>query len=277
MERLQKVMAEAGVASRRQCEQMIREGLVKVNGRVAAELPVLVDAGQDVITVGGKRLRLARKVYYLLYKPKGVITTNYDPQGRRKTADLLTGVRERVYAVGRLDAESKGLLILTNDGELANKLTHPRYGVERTYLAEISGELTGAEVETLRKGVYLAEGRARAERVRVLRRGRQESLVEITLRGEGRNRQVQRMLARLGHGVRQLTRVRMGPLTLRGLGAGKFRRLTAEEEAALHSAVGPAAAGAEGSKGGEKGAKRSVAVDNSSKPKRVRGRGERRS
>jgi len=235
-ERLQKVMAEAGIASRRHCEQMIRDGLVKVNGSQVTALPVLVDPRQDRIIVSGRRLRFEPKVYFLQNKPKNVVCTNYDPQGRRRAVDLLRGVKERVYPVGRLDADSKGLLILTNDGELANLLTHPRYGVVKTYVAEIDGRIAGESLSKLKKGMYFAEGRASAQEVKILRRGPKRSLLEITLR-EGRNRQIRRMLLRLGHPVRQLTRVRIGRLTLRGLGPGKCRPLTDTEVKLLRRSV----------------------------------------
>lgn len=235
-ERLQKVMAEAGIASRRHCEEMIRDGLVKVNGQVVSTLPVLIDPQQDRIIVSGRRLRFESKRYFLQNKPKNVVCTNYDPQGRRRAVDLLRGVKERVYPVGRLDADSRGLLILTNDGELANLLTHPRYGVIKTYVAEIDGRITGEELAKLKKGMYLPQGRASAERVKILRRGPKRSLLEITLR-EGRNRQIRRMLQRLSHPVRQLTRVRIGRLTLRGLGPGKCRPLTEAEVKSLRQSV----------------------------------------
>jgi 23S rRNA pseudouridine2605 synthase len=235
-ERLQKVMAEAGIASRRHCEQMIREGLVKVNGQVVTKLPVLVDPQQDRIVASGRRLKFEPKVYYLQNKPKKVVCTNYDPQGRRRAVDLLSGVKERVYPVGRLDADSKGLLILTNDGELANLLTHPRYGVVKTYVAQIKGRIAGEDLAKLKKGMYLAEGRASAEQVKILRRGPKRSLLEISLR-EGRNRQIRRMLLRLGHPVHQLTRVGIGRLTLRGLGLGKYRPLTDAEVKSLRRSV----------------------------------------
>jgi len=225
MERLQKIMAEAGVASRRECEDMIREGLVKVNGTTVRKLPVFVDLGSDVITVSGRKLKASAKVYYLLNKPKNVICTNYDPVGRTRAIDLLPKMKERVYPVGRLDADSQGLLLLTNDGELANKLTHPRYGVTKKYVAEVAGAVKGEDIEKLKKGIYIDQGKASAEGIKILRRGAKHCLLEISLR-EGRNRQIRRMLARLGYPVKRLTRVRMGRLTLRGLGPGKFRALT---------------------------------------------------
>ena len=236
MERLQKVMAEAGIASRRTCEQMIRDGQVKVNDKTVIQLPVLVDPQVDRIVVSGRKLRIESKVYYLLNKPKNVVCTNYDPEGRRRAIDLLKDVRQRVYPVGRLDADSKGLLILTNDGELANQLTHPSFGILKTYVAEITGSLHGDEIKSLKEGMYFNMGRVSADHIKMLSRGPKQSLVEIALR-EGRNRQVRRMLARLGHPVRQLTRVRIGGLTLRGLGVGHFRPLTPQEIASLRRSV----------------------------------------
>ena len=238
MERLQKVMAEAGIGSRRHCEEIIRQGLVKVNGSVVEKLPVLVDPQRDKIIVDGRRLKFEPKVYYLLHKPKKVVCTNYDPQGRTRAIDLLSNVKQRIYPVGRLDTDSKGLLIMTNDGELAQKLTHPRFGVSKTYVAEIAGSITGAEIEKLKKGMYLPQGKASVENVKIMRRGPKRSMLEITLR-EGRNRQVRRMLARLGHPVRQLTRVRNGRLTLRGLGPGKYRPLKPAEVNALRGLSQP--------------------------------------
>ena len=232
MERLQKVMAEAGIGSRRHCEDIIREGLVKVNGTVVLKLPVLVDPKQDRIVVDGRRLKFEPKVYYLLNKPKKVVCTNSDPQGRTRAIDLLKGVKERVYPVGRLDADSKGLVIMTNDGELANHLTHPKYGVAKTYIAEVAGSVSGADIEKLQKGMYLPQGKASVSRVKILRRGPKQSLLEITLQ-EGRNRQIKVMLRRLGHTVKQLTRVKIGKLILKGLGVGKYRVLTAVEVKAL--------------------------------------------
>lgn len=232
MERLQKVMAEAGIASRRQCEEMIRDGRVKVNGHVVVDLPVMVDRDHDVIMIGRRKLRFERKVYFLLNKPKKVICSNSDPAGRMRVVDLLVGVRERVYPVGRLDADSQGLLIMTNDGELANQLTHPSFGVEKTYIAEVDGKLNEADIKRLQKGIWLTQGKASMSKIKVVKHGPKRSLLEISLR-EGRNRQIRVMLTRIGHRVRQLTRVRIGRLTLRGLSPGKFRELTKAEVTAL--------------------------------------------
>ncbi len=245
-QRLQKVLAAAGVASRRKCEELILEGAVRVNGKVADTLPVFVDTDNDVVTVQGRRIRAERKVYFLLNKPKGVICTNSDPQGRKKAIDIVE-CRERIFCVGRLDADTTGLIILTNDSELANRLTHPRYGLKKTYVASVRGQVSGEEVAKLKKGVWLGGGRAgpsavRSHRdsfrrtgraaVKILRRGRIESLVEMTI-SEGRNRQVRRMLAKLGLKARSLKRTRIGKIDGRGVGVGKFRALTRAEVAYL--------------------------------------------
>jgi 23S rRNA pseudouridine2605 synthase len=229
---LQKVLAAAGWGSRRGCEEIIREGRVTVNGEVRDELPVLVEPSADKIRVDGQAVRSQRLVYFLLNKPKGVLCTNSDPAGRVRAVDLLTRVKERVYPVGRLDSSSTGLLLMTNDGELAERLMHPRYGVERTYVADVQGKVGPAAVQKLRKGIWMSGGRTQPAKVKILHSGRQDSRLEITLR-EGRNREVRRMLAALGHRVRKLKRIRLGPLTIRGLGVGKFRALQRQEVQAL--------------------------------------------
>lgn len=227
-QRLHKWLAAAGIASRRQCEELILDGRVTVNGRVADRLPVMVDPDTDEVRVDGQRVRPERKVYFLLHKPKGVVCTNWDPAGRRRAVDLLVGVRQRVFPVGRLDADSTGLLLLTNDGELALRLAHPRYGVERTYQAEVRHAIGARDLAKLRTGVWLSGGRAQASRVSVAYRSRERTVLEIVLR-EGRNREVRRMLAALGHPVGRLKRTQIARLTLRGLGPGRFRPLNAQE------------------------------------------------
>ena len=229
-------MAAAGIASRRNCEEMILQGFVTVNGKLVDKLPVMVDQTKDRIIINGRRLRFEPKVYFLLNKPKKVVCTNSDPQGRRRAIDLLTNIKERVYPVGRLDTDSVGLLIMTNDGELANLLTHPRYGVVKTYVAEIEGSLSSVEIAKLKKGIHLEQGKAAMEKIKVLRRGPKTSLLEISLR-EGRNRQIRVMLLRLGHRVKKLTRARIGPLSLRGLSPGKFRPLSPREIKSLQNMV----------------------------------------
>ena len=233
-ERLQKIMASAGVASRRQCEELILQGVVRVNSRVVDELPAFADAEADVITVSGKRLKEPRREYFLLNKPKGVICTSNDPQGRRKVVDLVP-TKERVFCIGRLDVDTTGLIILTNDAELTNLLTHPRYKVPKTYVAKVTGRVDSKAVEKLRKGIWLAEGRTSQASVKLLKSGRNESLLEVTIR-EGLNRQVRRMLARVGLPVQSLKRTRIGKLKLAGLGVGRCRPLTKAEVAALKRA-----------------------------------------
>ncbi len=235
-ERLQKILARAGVASRRACEELILEGRVRVNGKRMQDLPVLADPDEDRIEVDGRPIRFERKVYFLLNKPKGVLCTQSDPSGRKLASDLLPDVKERVYPVGRLDADSKGLLLMTNDGDLAAKLTHPRYGVPKTYRARVAGRMTPEKLAKLREGIWLSEGKTQPARVRLVYEGGDNSVVEITL-GEGRNRQVRRMLSRLGHRVRELTRIRIGPLSLRGLGVGQSRPLKPAELRELKEAA----------------------------------------
>jgi 23S rRNA pseudouridine2605 synthase len=226
-QRLQKVLAAAGVDSRRKCEELILSGVVRVNRKVVDELPVFVDPQKDVITVNGRKIRAAQKVYFLLNKPKGVICTNRDPHGRRKAIDLIH-TNERIFCVGRLDADTTGLIILTNDNELANRLTHPRYGLAKTYFVKVKGKIKTEQIEKLKKGIWLAEGKTGRASVKVLKRGHKESMLEVTIR-QGLNRQVRRMLAKVGLPVKALTRIRIGKLTARGLGSGKFRMLTRAE------------------------------------------------
>ncbi|MBP7049395.1 MAG: rRNA pseudouridine synthase [Phycisphaerae bacterium] len=234
-ERLQKVMASAGVASRRQCEELILQGVVSVNGKVVDQLPAFADPAVDTITVSGRRLKQPERVYFLLNKPKGVICTSRDPQGRPSAVDLV-GASDRVFCVGRLDADTTGLLILTNDAELTNLLTHPRYKVAKTYVAKVAGRLDDRAVERLRKGIWLAEGRTGTAAVKVLKRGRDESLLEITIR-QGLNRQIRRMLAKVGLDVTSLKRTRIGNLKIEGLGLGEFRPLADSEVDVLRRAI----------------------------------------
>ena len=234
-QRLQKVLAAAGVDSRRNCEELILEGVVRVNRKVVDTLPAFVDAEKDVITVNGMRIQAARKVYFLLNKPKGVICTNSDPQGRKRAIDLVR-TDERVFCVGRLDADTTGLIIITNDSELTNKLTHPRYGLSKTYVVKVKGQIGGDAAEKLKKGVWLAEGRTRHASVKILKRNYKESLIEITLR-QGLNRQVRRMLFKVGLRVKSLKRTQIGKLTAKGLGVGRFRKLSEGEVRSLRRAA----------------------------------------
>lgn len=236
--RLQKVLAQAGIASRRAAEKLIADGRVMVNGKTVTEMGIKVDPATDKVKVDGRLVKAAQQLrYILLYKPAGFVTTRSDPQRRRTVIDLLRGVREYVYPVGRLDYDTEGLIILTNDGELAATLTHPRHGVERTYEARVAGMPNEEDLDRLREGIPLDGHRTLpAEAVLVNRRGGdarapnedREGLVRLTIR-EGRNRQVRRMLEAVGHPVRELTRTRIGPITDRYLKPGAWRDLTPAE------------------------------------------------
>jgi len=231
-QRLQKVLASAGIGSRRRCEELILEGAVQVNRQVVDKLPAFVDPETDTIMVGGRRIEPERKVYFLLNKPKGVICTSSDPLRRNKATDFVP-VRERIFCVGRLDADTTGLVILTNDNELANRPTHPRYKVPEAYIARVTGRIAPEQVEKLKSGVWLAEGKTSRASVKIIRRSRAESWVEITIQ-QGMNRQIRRMLAKVGLPAKALARVRIGNLTARGLGLGRFRPLTKAEVAHLN-------------------------------------------
>ena len=234
-QRLQKILAAAGVDSRRNCEELIVSGVVRVNRKVVDELPAFADPDKDVITVNGRKIRAEDKVYYLLNKPKGVICTNSDPQGRRKAIDIVeTG--ERIFCVGRLDADTMGIIILTNDSELTNKLTHPKYKISKTYVVKVKGMVEGAAVDKLKKGVRLAEGRTGRAAVKILKRSHVESLLEITI-SQGMNRQIRRALAKVGLKVKSLKRTRIGKIDDKGIGVGKFRRLTKPEVEYLRKVV----------------------------------------
>lgn len=227
-------MASAGIGSRRRCEELILEGAVQVNSQVMDRLPAFVDPETDTITVAGRRIEPEKRVYFLLNKPKGVICTSSDPSGIKKAIDLVPA-RQRIFCVGRLDADTTGLVLFTNDSELANKLTHPRYKVPETYIARVKSRITSEQVEKLKRGVWLAEGKTSRASVKILKRGREESWVEITIQ-QGLDRQIRRMLAKVGLPAKALQRVRIGNLTTRGLGPGKFRPLTKAEVAYLSRA-----------------------------------------
>jgi len=234
-QRLQKVLAAAGVDSRRKCEELILEGVVCVNRKTVDKLPAFVDPDKDIITVNGKKIRAASKVYFLLNKPKGVLCTNRDPQGRKKAIDFIH-TKERIFCVGRLDADTTGLIVLTNDSELSNRLTHPRYGIAKTYVVRIKGEIKPEQIEKLKKGIWLAEGKTSRASMKILKRRHTESMIEITIR-QGLNRQIRRMLAKVGLPVKSLTRTKIGRLAIRGLGVGKSRPLTKSEVTYLEKAT----------------------------------------
>jgi 23S rRNA pseudouridine2605 synthase len=234
MERLNKVLAHAGVGSRRHCDELIAAGRVSIDGRTVRELGAKVAPTQD-IRVDDQPIRSESRVYWLVNKPRGYLCTNFDPAGRPLAADLVPKVRERVYTVGRLDEDSEGLLLLTNDGELANRLMHPRFGVEKTYLVQVAGTPSHEDIGKLLRGVWLSDGHVRARRVKKQRKQGESTWLEIAL-SEGKNREVRRMLAKLGHKVMRLKRLAIGPVRLGHLKAGKARRLAPYELAALRDA-----------------------------------------
>ncbi|MFC0214903.1 pseudouridine synthase [Paenibacillus chartarius] len=238
MERLQKVLAEAGIASRRKSEELITSGRVQVNDQVVTTLGVKVDPAADVIKVDGKPISGQSKVYLLLHKPKGVITSASDPGGRKVVTDFLHGVKERVFPVGRLDYDTEGLLLLTNDGELANMLTHPKYHVPRTYHATVEGVPHGSVLDKLRSGIKLEDGMTAPAEVEYLDvdTEKKQSVLSITIH-EGRNRQVRRMLEAVHFPIIRLKRVKYGPIELSGLARGKFRHLKSDEVAMLRESA----------------------------------------
>jgi 23S rRNA pseudouridine2605 synthase len=232
--RLQKVLAAAGLASRRACEIMIEQRRVEVNGRLVTEQGLRVDPEQDVIRVDGSRIPTARRHLYLVFnKPRGVVSTLDDPEGRPTVSDYLVGRSysrhgQRLFHVGRLDTDTDGLLILTNDGQFAHRLAHPSYEVAKTYLAEVTGVMTPAAVKRLRGGIELDDGPVRFSHVKLVSTAADRSLVRVTLH-EGRNRVVRRSLEALGHPVRRLSRTGIGPVRLGTLESGELRELTREE------------------------------------------------
>jgi pseudouridine synthase len=236
-ERLQKVIARAGIASRREAERLISEGRVSVNRRTVTELGTKVDATCDAIVVDGKKLTGApAHLYILLHKPPGYVSTLRDPEKRPIIIDLLGSVRARVFPVGRLDYDAEGLMLLTNDGSLAHRLHHPRYGIRRTYEVKVKGVPSEEALEHLREGVQLEDGMTLPARARFLRKSIHNSWIRITL-GEGRNRQVKRMCAAVDHPAIKIKRVSFGPLSLGGLESGRSRYLTREEVMSLYKLV----------------------------------------
>jgi 23S rRNA pseudouridine2605 synthase len=234
--RLNKALAQAGLGSRRAVEDLVRAGRVAVNGQVVRDLACRVDSAADRVSVDGTRVVLdTRRRYWLVNKPAGVVTTASDPQGRPTVVDLVP--REpRVFPVGRLDLDTEGLLLVTNDGELAYRITHPRFGVPKRYLAEVE-ELPPDALARIRRGVELDDGPARAERARVVSRAGRRRMLEVVM-VEGRNREVRRLLAAAGAPVRRLVRTAIGPLRLTGLAPGAYRALRTDEVRRLYQTVG---------------------------------------
>lgn len=232
-ERLQKIISAAGIASRRAAEDLILEGRVRVNGAVVTELGAKADPDRDHIKVDGKLINPKQpKTYLILNKPAGCVTTMFDPEGRPTVTELLKGVKARVYPVGRLDYDTEGLLLLTNDGDFAFRVTHPRHELPKTYHVKVKGVLDDRHIENLEKGVFLQDGKTAPARVKKLRKEESNSWVEITIH-EGRKRQVRRMIDHTGHSVIKLKRVRVGDLHIGDLPLGAYRQLTSDEVKAL--------------------------------------------
>lgn len=227
--RLQKFMAKCGVASRRKSEEIILKGKVKVNGEVVKELGFKIDIDQDTVIIDGKRLGLEEnKVYILLNKPTGYITTMSDEFNRKKVIDLLKGVEERVYPVGRLDYDTSGLLLLTNDGDLAYKLTHPKHEIEKKYIAKVKGIPTEEELMHFRNGLKIEDYITSKAKVKVIHKERGNSTLEVIIH-EGKNRQVRKMCSKIGHPVVELKRIEMGEIKLSDVKEGRWRYLTPKE------------------------------------------------
>lgn len=236
--RLQKLLAQSGVASRRKCEELMLDGEVEVDGEIITRLGTKVDPRTAVIKVSGHRLPpVSDHVYLVLNKPRGVVSTMSDPEGRKTLTDLVAARPERLFHVGRLDTDTSGLLLLTNDGDFAHRMAHPSYEVEKTYVAEVDGRLARGTIADLLAGVTLDDGPVQVRRARVIDAAPRKSIVELVIH-EGRNRIVRRLLDHVGHPVRQLTRTRFGPVDLGSLRSGATRELTNDELGELLDLVG---------------------------------------
>jgi 23S rRNA pseudouridine2605 synthase len=236
-ERLHKILAHAGVGSRRKCEQLIVAGRVSVDGRPVRELGTKIDDNQHEISVDGEPIHAERAVYWLVNKPRGYLCTNHDPARRPLAIELVPHVDQRVYTVGRLDEASEGLLLLTNDGDLAHRLMHPRFGVEKTYLVQVAGHPSAEDLHGLLKGVWLSDGHVKARQVQRIKNQGESTWLRIVL-NEGKNREIRRMLARLGHKVLRLRRIAIGSVQLGNLKKGKARRLSVPELTSLRKVAG---------------------------------------
>jgi pseudouridine synthase len=238
--RLNKFLAHAGVCSRREADRFIESGRVRVNGRVVAELGQKIDPSRDRVDVGGRAVKGGdeRPVYILLFKPSGRVVTVKDPFGRPTVMDLLPKLHARVYPVGRLDAESEGALLLTNDGEMAFRLTHPKHEIGKVYEVRVNGEPSGDDLERLRKGLFLEGRKTAPARVQVLRRSLRQTLLRVEIH-EGRKREIRKMFEALGYPVAGLLRVQFAGLTLEGLRPGQWRYLKSREVENLRKVAGP--------------------------------------
>ena len=227
-ERLQKILAKAGIASRRGSEQLIHAGRIRVNGRIVTEMGIKIDPMLDIVTCDGERIGIEEKRTVLLNKPAGYVTTLSDPQGRPVVADLVADIPLRLFPVGRLDYETEGALLMTNDGELANRILHPRYQVKKTYQAEVRGVPSWPQLKRLEQGITIDGVQTRPASIRVLRQWQDRTLIEIVIH-EGKKRQVRKMFLAIGHRVLHLTRTAYGRLNLGALPAGKYRVLSQED------------------------------------------------
>ncbi|HOW64280.1 MAG TPA: pseudouridine synthase [Candidatus Paceibacterota bacterium] len=230
--RLQKFMAEAGVASRRACEDLIREGRVSVNGQVISVLGTKIDAARDQVCLDGERLRSKRKLYLAVHKPRGVVCTRSDPQKRRIISDLLPREWSDLTTIGRLDRESEGLILMTNDGEFHLRVAHPRYGVTKTYRVTVRGRVHPAQIKQLERGIHCGPDLLKIKRGRLLQSSLDHSLIELELT-EGKNREIRRLLEALDLEVDRLQRIRIGPVRLGELPTGRWRTLTEPETKSL--------------------------------------------
>ncbi|MDI6848639.1 MAG: pseudouridine synthase [Candidatus Saccharicenans sp.] len=238
MLRLNKFLAQAGVASRREADRLIQDGRVKINGRVVTELGVKIDEFRDRIEVDHHPVKLpSEQIYLLLNKPAGYIVTLDDPQGRKTVMDLLPRLPVRVFPVGRLDAETEGLLLFTNDGELAHRLIHPRYEIKKLYEVRVKGFVEDKDLDRLQKGVFIDGRKSAPARARIIYRNREKSLISLEIH-EGRKHEVRKMLSALGFEVKKLRRVSFAGITVKGLRRGFWRRLKPEEVARLRKMTG---------------------------------------
>lgn len=229
MERLHKVLAQTGLGSRRKCETLISAGHISVDGKRVTKAGQMVDPAKSMITCDGEHIKKQKKVYYLLNKPKGFVCTNVKASKAPRAIDFLPQVEQRIYTVGRLDKDSEGLIILTNDGELANLLTHPRYEIEKIYRVDVKGMITDDAVRLLKRGIWISHGKTSPTGIKIVRRKYKSSTLEIRIR-EGKNREIRRILAKVNNPVIKLTRIRIGHLKLdHTLKTGRYRRLTTTE------------------------------------------------
>ncbi len=234
-QRINKVLAAAGIGSRRQVDELIEQGRVEIDGKTVTQVGVKVDPNKSTVAVDGESIKRHRPVYYALHKPEGVLCTNRDPEGRPRVTDMVPN-QVRLFPVGRLDASSTGLILLTNDGELAQRLAHPKHGVTKRYAVVVVGQVENDALRRLQRGIYLAEGRAKVDSAKIKRLRKGCTEIEITL-SEGKNREIRRVLARLGHKVVSLQRIAIGPLKLADLPDGAYRALSSDEVRALYAAV----------------------------------------